>query len=77
MKFQLPTFSSALLPRRLQGMFNLNDPRWGRSDDKPSEGKAGDEQRPQSPDSEPSRGEDRPSRGSANQGPPDLDELWR
>lgn len=77
MKLQLPTFSSALLPRRLQGMFNLNDPRWGRSDDKPSEGKAGDEQRPQPSDSEPPRGEDRPSRGSPNQGPPDLDELWR
>ncbi len=77
MKLQLPTFSLALLPRRIQGMFNLNDPRWGRSDDKPSDNKAGDEQRPQSPESESPKGEDRPPRGAANQGPPDLDELWR
>src|SRR3954466_13592102 len=42
---------------RFRGMFNLNDPRWGRGEDKNdghrSEGKG------------------------PNQGPPDLDELWR
>ncbi|GAB2578888.1 FtsH protease activity modulator HflK [Ramlibacter solisilvae] len=43
-------------------MFNLNDPRWGRGDDKQSEGN-----RPERPDD---------GRGP-NQGPPDLDELWR
>jgi len=42
-------------------MFNLNDPRWGRSDDK-----QGDNNRP----------ENGPPKGP-NQGPPDLDELWR
>lgn len=43
---------------RIRGMFNLNDPRWGRGDDK-NEGQR----------SEGNRG--------PNQGPPDLDELWR
>ena len=76
MKLQKPTISLALLPRRLQGVFNLNDPRWGRSDDKSAGGKEGNEQRPPIPEDIP-KSEDRPSRGSANQGPPDLDELWR
>lgn len=42
---------------RLRGMFNLNDPRWGRGDDK-NEGQRSEGKGP-------------------NQGPPDLDELWR
>jgi membrane protease subunit HflK len=57
-------------------MFNLNDPRWGRSEDKPdAPDSKGIEQPPeQAPDAPPApRG---PKRG-ANQGPPDLDELWR
>ena len=45
-------------------MFNLNDPRWGRGDEKQSENNRPD---PQKPDN---------GRGP-NQGPPDLDELWR
>lgn len=56
---------------RLLGVFNLNDPRWGRGDesgDRPSASGPGDEQRqPQRPQ--------RPQ--GPNQGPPDLDELWR
>lgn len=58
----------AVLWGRLRGMFNLNDPRWGRGegsseDGRPSrpQGDQGSDQRPQGP----------------NQGPPDLDELWR
>src|SRR5688572_17936338 len=43
---------------RIRGMFNLNDPRWGRGEDK------NDGQRP-------------PNDKGPNQGPPDLDELWR
>lgn len=77
MKFQFPTLSLALLPRRLQGMFNLNDPRWGRSDDKPDESPRGDADRPPPAASEPPKNEDRKPQGSGNQGPPDLDELWR
>jgi len=80
MKLQRPTFSLALLPSRLRGMFNLNDPRWGRSDDKPGApdtqgSEPNPEQAPEGtqPPSAPERG---PRRG-ANQGPPDLDELWR
>jgi len=46
---------------RLPGMFNLNDPRWGRGEDKNENGKGPEGNRPQGP----------------NQGPPDLDELWR
>ena len=49
MNLELPAIRWAALPRRIRGMFNLNDPRWGRSDDD----------------------------AGANQGPPDLDELWR
>src|SRR4051812_37470851 len=48
---------------RIRGMFNLNDPRWGRGDDK-------------SESSEPPKGQGPRGQGP-NQGPPDLDELWR
>ena len=46
------------LKRRLRGMFNLNDPRWGRGEDNGQKSEGG------------------PPKGP-NQGPPDLDELWR
>ena len=60
--------------RRLLGVFNLNDPRWGRGEegggaDKPQQPAGGDDG---------SRQPTRPQRPQgANQGPPDLDELWR
>src|SRR5437763_16472619 len=50
MNFHLP---------RPRGMFNLNDPRWGRGED--GNGKDGGKDNNRGP----------------NQGPPDLDELWR
>ncbi|MCD2513708.1 FtsH protease activity modulator HflK [Comamonas endophytica] len=59
----------ALLPQRLRGMFNLNDPRWGRGDDKDPNGARPDADRPVPP---PSNGRDRQPQGT----PPDLDELW-
>lgn len=65
MNLQFPRLPWAGLKGRIRGMFNLNDPRWGRGEDnKPPEG-----------------GNNRPDpsgngRGP-NQGPPDLDELWR
>lgn len=59
----------ALLPQRLRGMFNLNDPRWGRGDDKDPNGAKPDADRPLPP---PANGRDRPPQGT----PPDLDELW-
>jgi len=59
-------------------MFNLNDPRWGRGDEKPADNAGGDPQQPPINDPEPPRDNaDRHPRGGANQGPPDLDELWR
>jgi modulator of FtsH protease HflK len=51
--------------RRWIGAFNLNDPRWGRGDE-PRNDNNGDGGNPQRP-----RGQ------GPNQGPPDLDELWR
>lgn len=80
MKLQLPTFSLAFLPQRLKGMFNLNDPRWGRSDDKPADNTGGSADRPSTdepPVAPPRASEDRRPNKGANQGPPDLDELWR
>jgi membrane protease subunit HflK len=64
------------LKQRALGMFNLNDPRWGRDDDKPSseESKPDGVSEPAIPPSQPDK---RPQRQGANQGPPDLDELWR
>ena len=64
------TTAGATQPRsrwaRWFGVFNLNDPRWGRGED-------GNTQEP--------RGENPPPRdqrpSGPNQGPPDLDELWR
>lgn len=66
---------------RIQGMFNLNDPRWGRDDD----GKAstGDSSSPSSNNPQPPEDAppvvrpSRPQGQGSNQGPPDLDELWR
>lgn len=55
--------------RGLMGVFNLNDPRWGRGDDK-----AGGD-KPQDGGDDGSRRNPRPQ--GPNQGPPDLDELWR
>jgi modulator of FtsH protease HflK len=62
MNLDIPSLRWAGLKGRIRGMFNLNDPRWGRSDEKQSESNRPD---PSRPDKGP------------NQGPPDLDELWR
>jgi membrane protease subunit HflK len=70
MKMQARAFRWGHWPGRLRGMFNLNDPRWGRGDDKPS-----DAGRPEDDVPPPQGGNSRGNR--PNQGPPDLDELWR
>ena len=62
----------AMLPERIRGMFNLNDPRWGRGEDKAEDGERPEQSRPPAP---PSGGRGRDN-GSGGQ-PPDLDELWR
>lgn len=58
---------------RLLGVFNLNDPRWGRGD----ESARGDGDGRQGNDSEESRHRGQRPQQGPNQGPPDLDELWR
>ena len=78
------TEKDGLLPRfklALQGMFNLNDSKWGRDGEKPSGD--GADLPPVPPSSQPSSQEDKPSQqqprggNKPNAGPPDLDELWR
>jgi membrane protease subunit HflK len=61
MKLSFRSLSNAWPSGRLRGMFNLNDPRWGRGEDNKN--------------ADNNRGEGN-GRGP-NQGPPDLDELWR
>jgi membrane protease subunit HflK len=61
--------------RNRLGVFNLNDPRWGRDDkEAPSDDKA-----PHAENEDPPRQPPRQPRpqSNSNQGPPDLDELWR
>ena len=71
MSLQFPRLRLPAAWTRAAGMFNLNDPRWGRGD----EGK--DEAAPPPPPP-PGREEPRGQRPQGpNQGPPDLDELWR
>ena len=76
---QTLTTLPARLGQRIRGMFNLNDPRWGRDDDNKA---GGDDNKPDSGQSEPVRPPPAPSRPppqaqGPSQGPPDLDELWR
>ncbi len=83
MKFQPPLMNQEALWTRLRGMFNLNDSRWGRGDDKTGEGAkpegaAQGEPPPPPPPPPPPNGQGGRGRGQGpNQGPPDLDELWR
>ena len=74
MDFPNRSWRQALLPARIRGMFNLNDPRWGRGDDG-SEGASRPEPE-QRPTVEPPRG-NRGGQGGPGGQPPDLDELWR
>ncbi len=80
MNLHLRPFSLDVLAGRIRGMFNLNDPRWGRGDDKSSQdgdGNDGD-RRPEPPRSQPPRNTNNGNGGNKpNQGPPDLEELWR
>lgn len=67
----------ALVPERIRGMFNLNDPRWGRGDDngRPDDGGRA-EDRPSNPPPG-NRDQQRPHNNGNGGQPPDLDELWR
>jgi membrane protease subunit HflK len=75
MKFLFSRFNWNLPTQGLRRVFNLNDSRWGRGDDKSGEsGKPADA----TPDVEQPK-QPTPDRrpASASSGPPDLDELWR
>ncbi|NQW94628.1 MAG: FtsH protease activity modulator HflK, partial [Polaromonas sp.] len=69
----------ARLKHRTLGMLNLNDNRWGRDGEKPPSDKpAADDGKPNAePDTSTPPPEQRPRPKGTNQGPPDLDELWR
>ncbi len=59
MNFSFPSLTFAGLRGRIRGMFNLNDPRWGRGGEDKNDGQRNNDGK------------------GPNQGPPDLDELWR
>jgi membrane protease subunit HflK len=78
MNFNPRALGWSVLPQRLRGMFNLNDPRWGRGDDKPSQEGQESVPPPGSQSGAPSNSTGPSSnKPSQNAGPPDLDELWR
>ena len=75
--------NTVVVPRWLQRMFNLNDSRWGRGDDKPSDtGNNADGVPPPPPESEPNKptpdgGSSNGRRNAPGGGPPDLEEVWK
>ena len=77
MNLNLRALHGAGLRQRIRGMFNLNDPRWGRGGDKPAEGEPAEPPRPDAEPPLPPTGNGRGQGQGPTQGPPDLDELWR
>ena len=79
MNFSQRVHRLAVLPQRIRGMFNLNDPRWGRGDNNNEDGSKPDSSAPEGerPPMPPAP-EQRPRPSSPQQGqPPDLEEVWR
>ncbi len=80
MNLQQLSFPLRQVTERVYGllgrMFNLNDPRWGR-DDKAQESGNSEGETPPPPVASPPPSQPKGNRGRADQGPPDLDELWR
>jgi len=85
MIFSPNTRRRMLLPQRLRGMFNLNDPRWGRGagndgapppqdGNTPPQGDSDNHTPPPEPQRPPVP---RPPNNNGGGQPPDLDELWR
>ena len=88
MNFNLRAFYGSVIPQRIRGMFNLNDPRWGRGDDKPNSdahdnGASGNTPGSNAPQQPSQNNGQNNGQNNNNQrpgpasGPPDLDELWR
>ncbi|MBV8250061.1 MAG: FtsH protease activity modulator HflK [Comamonas sp.] len=79
MNFSQRVHRWAVLPQRIRGMFNLNDPRWGRGDNNNEDGSSPGGSRPEGERPlPPPAPEQRPRPQSSQPGqPPDLDELWR
>ncbi len=79
MNFHLPALRWSLLPAKIRGMFNLNDPRWGRDDDKstPESGHKPTGDVPPPPGPKPDSWQQPRGQQPQQSGPPDLDELWR
>lgn len=78
MKAYLPASGWSRISQRARGMFNLNDSRWGRGDDKSNDdGKPDNPSREEPPELPPAAGNGRSRGQGPQQGPPDLDELWR
>jgi len=74
--------NTVVAPRWLQRMFNLNDSRWGRGDDKPTDSSNADGVPPPPPESEPHKppldnGSSNGRRNTPAGGPPDLEEVWK
>jgi membrane protease subunit HflK len=69
-----PRLDGTPLMQELKRMFNLNDSRWGRGDDKSPDNAPADGSKEPEPHSPPPSN-NRPQ--ASNSGPPDLDELWR
>ncbi len=82
MNFNLRAIEWTSLLQRLKvamlGMFNLNDSKWGRGDDKSSDESAGDKSSvPSQPEADKPASPQQSGGKKPNSGPPDLDELWR
>lgn len=82
MNFNLRAIEWISLLQRLKaamlGMFNLNDSKWGRGDDKSSDEQAGDKSSaPSQPEADKPASPQLSGGKKPNSGPPDLDELWR
>ena len=79
MNFSQRVHRWAVLPQRIRGMFNLNDPRWGRGDNNNDDNSRPEGTRPEGERPlPPPAPEQRPRPSSPQQGqPPDLDEIWR
>lgn len=79
MKSYIRTPKWDALPLWARNMFNLNDSRWGRGDDKTVESGKNEGSAPDNEPAKPSPAPDSQNgrKRGANAGPPDLDELWR